>query len=230
MARGRHDYEKKVISVESEGYRDLHGRILMQDDFETSPLKWDTAGTGTWFVDRQTRAAYNGSYGLELDVTAVAPPITNHATAYRYIPIDVTERLLTELFWRVNDLTDLFTLHLQMYYYDGVNRVEASIIYNPGTQIWTYINDIGGTVQLQGSNQNLHDNAWNELTISADFSTNEYIVFKSNNVEINMGGIAMQSILSGLGAHVRIWLGAYSRTGNQLIVSIDDTVVRELEN
>jgi len=229
MARGRKDHEKAMIAVESEGFVNPHGRILMHDDFEDTPFKWTVAGTGTHFETRQARAAYNGSYGMELDVTAVAPPIPSHATAYRYIPIDVTERLLTELFWRVNTVTDLNTLQLQLYYYDGVNRVEASVIYAPAAAAWFYIDDAGLTVRIPGSEQTLHDEAWNELTISADFSTNEYIVFKSNNVEINMGGIGMQSILSGLGAHVRIWLGAYTTTGNRLLTSTDDVVVRELE-
>jgi hypothetical protein len=229
MARGRKDYEKAVVAVESEGFVNPHGRILLHDDFEDTPLKWLTAGTGTHFETRQARAAYNGSYGLELDVTAALPPIPDFSTAYRLIPIDITERILVELFWRHNDPAALRGFHIQLLYYNGTHRSEARLTYAAATPGWWYVNDVGIPTFLPGSQQLLYANAWNELTIAADFAQNEYITFKSNNIEVNMGGIPCQSILSGLGAHLQIEIETNNNTANQLLVDVDDVIARELE-
>jgi len=229
MARGRKDYEKTVIAVESEGFVNPHGRILMHDDFEDTPLKWLTAGTGTHFETRQARAAYNGSYGLELNVTAVAPPTANVSNVRRYIPIDVTERLLFELFWRANDLTRLQYLEISIRFYDGNRRHYIALNYDRAAGTWDYWDPLGGWTLIPGAAQTFYNNAWNELTLSADFTTDEYIVFKSNNLEVNMGGIACQNIFSGLGAHAEVWMSAFNNTANQLLLSTDDTIIRELE-
>jgi len=229
MARGRKDYEKAVIAVESEGYKDLHGRILMNDDFEDTPFKWYTAGTGTHFESRQAMAAYNGSFGAELDITSDAPPIPRYARMIRTFPVDVTERVLAELFWRANVLTRMSYLIVEIYRYDGTYEDRITLTYYPATQLWTYRNAAGGETQLVGGAQTFADEAWNELTISVDFAANEYITFKSNNLEVNMGGIACSSVLNPAGAHASIWIWAYNTTANKLLVHVDDAVVRELE-
>lgn len=229
MARGRKDYEKAVISVEAEGFVNPHGRILMHDNFEDTPMKWTAVGTGTWFVSRQARAAYNGSFGLELDVTATVLGVTDAVITYRDIPIDVTERLLKEIFWRANDLTRLLYLQFTFLYYDGVTRHYAWIRYNTTLGYWEYYTIGAVWAEIVGSDQAFFDGGWNEFTISCDFRTNEYVVFKSNNLEINMGGILCWSGLSGIGAHVRTEIHAANNTTDQLLVSIDDVIVRELE-
>lgn len=229
MARGRHDYETAVITVESESYTDRHGRIILQDDFEDTPFKWAGTGTGTHFETRQQRAAYNGSLGAELDITSDAPPGERNATITRHIPIDVTERLLLELFWRANDLTRLNQFAVVMHFYDGERRHYASINYDRANSIWQYWNDAGGVVNIPGSNQRFFNNAWNELTISVDFTIDHYVRFKSNNVEVIMGALPLQNAASGIGAHTEISIVATNITGNQLLMDIDDVVIRELE-
>lgn len=229
MARGRHDYEKSVISVESEGFQNPHGRILMYDDFEDTPLKWTTLGTGTWFISRQARAAYNRSYGLELDITSDAPPGSRYAQANRYIPMDVTERILLEMFWRANDLTALERLSIELYRRTGTQLHYGSVRYNGIAEYWEY-RPVGGIPQyLPGSDQRFTDEAWNELTLAMDFSTAGYITFKSNNMEINMGGTACQTTGNLLPPYMQTTITAATTTGDQLLVDVDDVVVRELE-
>ena len=222
MARGRKDYEKTVVSVESEGFANPHGRILMYDDFEDVPLKWITSGMGTHFETRQTAAAYNGSYGLQLDTTQVA-------SAHRLIPIDVTERLLLEFFWQPELIARLTLLEVSMRFYDGNRLHYVAINYDRAAGTWDYWNPAGGWTPIQGAAQTFYDAAWNELTLSADFTTDEYIVFKSNNLEVNMGGITCQNLFSGLGSHAEIWISAFADGVNQLILNVDDVVIREVE-
>lgn len=229
MARGRHDYEKAVISVESESYVDRHGRILLQDNLEDTPFKWTGTGTGTHFETRQQRAAYNGSFGAELDITSDAPPAERNAAIERYIPMDITERLLLELFWRANDLTRLGHFAVVLRFYDGAWLHYASINYDRATSTWQYWNDAGGVANIPGSAQRFYNNAWNELTISVDFATDSYVRFKSNNIEVNMGALLLQNVGSGIGAHTEIQIATTNPTADQLIVSIDDVVIRELE-
>lgn len=229
MARGRKDYEKAVVAVETEGFVNPHGRILMYDDFEDVPLKWNTAGTGIWTVSRQARAAYNRSFGLEMGVTSAMPPDLDSAGVSRYIPLDITERLLLELFWRANDLTRLAYLDIQVKYFDGANYHNALLQYDRVAGIWNYRNKDNIMVAVPGGAQTFYNNAWNELTLSADFSINEYITFKSNNIEINMGGVECRSVLNGVAAHTVIELIAYNNTADQLLTSIDDIIIRELE-
>ena len=229
MARGRKDYEKAVIAVESEGFQNPHGRILMYDSFEDTPMKWLKDGSGTHSETRQEAAAYNGSFGMRLDVTALTPGIEDRSAAYRYVPIDVTRRLLLELFWRINDLSRLKRFHIRMRFYDGDIWHIAIIEYNQGTEAWYYQQAAGGLVAIPGGNQSFFNNAWNELTISVDFSTDEYLVFKSNNLEINMGGITCQNIGFPFGAHAEVWIVAYSDTGDRLLFDVDEVIMRELE-
>lgn len=228
MARGRKDYEKAVIVVESEGYQDLHGRILMNDNIEDTPIKWGGLGSGDWFVTRQQRAAYNGSFGLELDITSDAPPGQRVAQAVRMVPIDITERILAELFWRAEPVAQLDYFEVVLQRYTGTERKFAAVRYDRAAQHWEYMNDTPAWVQLPGSNQEIHDGGWNELTLSADCNTDNYITFKSNNVGINMGAMAIPTPGSPTAAHLEIWLSAYNSTDTQLIVSIDDAVIREL--
>jgi len=222
MARGRKDYEKAVVSVESEGFANPHGRILMYDDFEDTPLKWQTGGMGTHFETRQPTAAYNGSYGLQLDTTQAA-------ASYSLIPIDVTERLLLEFFWQPELIARLTYFEVSIRFFDGNRRHYTAINYDRIAGTWDYWNTVGGWTLIPGAAQSFYDAAWNELTLSADFTTDEYIIFKSNNLEINMGGIACQNIFSGLGAHAEIWISAFADCLYQLIVNVDDVVIRELE-
>jgi hypothetical protein len=229
MARGRRDYEKAVVAVESIGYPDLHGRILMQDNFEDTPLKWGGIGSGNWFVTRQQRAAYNGSFGMELDITSDAPPAQRVAQAVRIVPIDVTERIMGEIFWRAEPTAQLDYFEMVLQRYTGAERKTAAVRYNAAAQYWEYLNDVPVWVQLQGSNQEIHGDAWNELTLSADCNTDHYITFKSNNIGLNMGGVAITTPGNLTAAHFEIWLSAYNITGTQLRVSIDDAVLKELE-
>lgn len=229
MARGRKDYEKAVIAVESEGFQNPHGRILMYDDFEDTPLKWVGSGLGMHSETRQARAAYNGSFGLELDITSTAPPIPHYAIAERLIPIDITKRVLIELFWRANDFANMVDFQVLVHWWDGTDRHEMGIMYNPAAGTWYYTNNAGAVTILPGSYQVLYNGAWNELTMSADFATDEYIMFKSNNIEVNMSGIECWSPADPIGSHAMIRIAAYNDSVNQLIVSVDDVVVRELE-
>jgi len=229
MARGRKDYEKAVIAVQSEGYTDLHGRILMNDNFEDTPFKWATAGTGTWFADRQARAAYNGSYGAELDVTSDAPPAQRTAQMLRLIPIDVTQRLEFQMFWRANFLARMNHLEVWVQYYDGADAHSAVIRYDGINEIWEYRDSTGAMTNLPGSEQIFFDGSWNELSLSVDFATDRYITFKSNNMEINMGDIACRMFGNPLPARLYFQIRTGNITANQLLVSIDDAVVKELE-
>lgn len=229
MARGRKDYEKAVIVVESEGYQDLHGRILMQDDFEDTPYKWTGTGLGTHFETRQQRAAYNGSFGAELDIISDAPPAERYARMTRRVPIDVTERLEFETFWRVNDLDRLSTLGFWIEFYDGAVQHRAMTRYNQPNEIWEYVNQDNAIVDITGSEQTIKDESWNELTLSIDFSTDRYIRMKSNNMEINMGETRCRSTGLPVGAYAILWITAANTTADQLIVSIDDAVLKELE-
>lgn len=222
MARGRRDYEKAVVAVESEGFANPHGRILMHDGFEDTPLKWLTAGLGTHSETRQAAAAYNGSYGIQLNTT-------NTSSIRRYIPIDVTERLLLELFWQPELIARLLYLEISMRFYDG-NRLHYSAInYDRAAGTWDYWGAGGGWTPVPGAAQTFYSTAWNELTLSVDFSTDRYIILKSNNMEINMSEYICQNVFSGLGAHAEVWISAFADGVNQLILNGDDVVVRELE-
>ena len=229
MARGRHDYEKTVIAVESEGYRDMHGRILMIDDFEDTPFKWTGAGSGTHFETRQARAAYNGSYGAELDITSDAPPAARTSSITRNVPIDVTERLLMELFWKASALARLYFFTIEIQLYDGAEYHRIELRYEQTTNIWQYRDDGGARVDLPGSEQTFYDNAWNELTLRGDFTADRYISMKSNNLELNMGHIPSQHNNNLTAAHLNVAISAANITANQLIVSLDDVVLKELE-
>lgn len=222
MARGRKDYEKTVVSVEAEGFANPHGRILLYDDFEDTPLKWLTGGVGTHFETRQNAAAYNGSYGLQLDTT-------DTATAYRLIPIDITERLLLELFWQAELLARLVYLEISMRFYDGNRYHYSAINYDRAAGTWDYWDAAGNWTLIPGAAQTFYDAAWNELTLSVDFSTDRYVIFKSNNIEINMSELICRNTFSGLGAHAEIWISAFADGVNRLIINADDVVVRELE-
>jgi len=229
MARGRKDYEKAVIVVESEGYQDLHGRILMNDNFEDTPFKWAGSGTGHHFESRQQRAAYNGSFGAELEVTSDAPPASRDATIVRYVPIDVTERLAFEIFWRANDVSVMNSIELLMLLFDGVEFHRTEILYDQPNGIWRYRDDTNTVIDLPGSEQTFRDNAWNELMLSADMAADEYIRMKSNNMEINMGGLGCTHLGSPAGGHLRAQIQVTNITADKLIVSIDDAVLKELE-
>lgn len=229
MARGRKDYEKAVVAVESEGYTNPHGRILMHDDFEDAPLKWRTMGSGTHFETRQAAAAYNGGFGLRLDLTAAVPGVIDSSQILRYTPIDVTERLLLEMFWRANDLERLLYLRIRQIFYDGNRRHYIGIRYNRVAGVWEYWTAGAAWAQIPGAAQTFYDTGWNELSLSADFSTDEHVIFKSNNLEVNMGGLGCQNTFSGFGAHMETWISADNNTANQLLVDIDDVVIRELE-
>ena len=229
MARGRKDYEKAVIAVESEGYQDLHGRILLNDNFEDTPFKWIGYGNGTHYETRQQRAAYNGSFGAELDITGPGPIGARYSGILRYAPIDVTERLQMELFWRPNDVSIIDRFEIWTEYYDGTERHQAMIQWMQVNQQWGNLNDLGGVSLIQGGEQSFRNDAWNELTMSIDFSTDEYIRAKSNNIDINMGGIPCWNQNNATGAHVRIAILTGNTTANQLIVSIDDATLKELE-
>jgi len=229
MARGRHDYEKKVIAVESEGYQDLHGRILMNDNFEDTPFKWAGSGSGTHFEARQARAAYNGSYGAELDLTSDAPPAARSSRIQRYVPIDITERFELELFWRANVIARMRNMNLWIEYYAGAQYNNILIQYWQPTAEWRYMNAASGIVPIPGAAQLLYDNGWNELTLSADFATDHHIRMKSNNMEINMGALPCRHNDNLTGAHVTLWLEVSITTANQLLVSIDDAILKELE-
>lgn len=229
MARGRRDYEKAVVAVESEGYQDLHGRILMNDDFENTPFKWTGTGTGTHFETRQQRAAYNGSMGAELEVASDAPPASRDATILRYVPTDVTERLAFEIFWRANDITIMNSIEILMLLFDGVEFHRTEILYDQPNEIWRYRNDANVVVDLPGSEQTFRNEAWNELMLSADMAADEYIRMKSNNMEINMGGLGCTHLGAPAGGHLRIHIQATNITADQLIISIDDAVLKELE-
>lgn len=229
MARGRKDYEQAVVAVESEGSVNPHGRILMYDDFEDTPLKWRTIGSGTHFETRQAAAAYNGGFGLRLDLTAAVPGVPDLSRVFRYIPIDVTKRLLLELFWRVHDLGRLQYLRIYMIFYDGNRRHYTQIRYDRVAGAWEYWTDGGAWALIPGAAQTFYNRSWNELSLSADFATDEHVIFKSNNLEVNMGGLLCQNTFSGFGAHAEIWISVNNDTANQLLVDIDDVVVRELE-
>lgn len=229
MARGHRDYEKAVVAVESEGYQDLHGRILVNDTFEDTPFKWVGVGNGTHFETRQQRAAYNGSLGAELEITSDAPPAQRLSQIGRLFPVDVTQRLMTELFWQADVIApmDFFTVNIIRYAETG--REDAGIRYNRAAQYWEYYDATPAWVELPGSHQTIYGTAWNELSLSADFATNEYISFKSNDLEINMGGIPARTLGPFLGAHAEIWITAENSTANRLRIAIDDVVVKELE-
>lgn len=229
MARGRKDYEKAVVAVESEGYTNPHGRILMQDNFEDAPLKWLTGGSGTHFETRQTRAAYNGSYGVELDLTSDLPPAERESRIIRVIPIDVTKRLMFEVFWRANDLANLASLYFIMHFYTGTEFFQGWVAYYTATQRWEYHNDAAGMTPVINGGQTFYNHGWNEFSLAMDFSVGEYILFKSNNLEWNLGRIPFERFGSGVGAHALAWITAYNGTGNQLLLSMDDIIVRELE-
>lgn len=229
MARGRHDYEKAVIVVESEGFANPHGRILMYDDFEDTPLKWLTSGTMTHSETRQHPAAYSGSFGLRLDVTPTAIPWVGVTTARRLIPCDVTKRILSEIFWRTSVETQTTAFDMQLEYYDGVRLHTAAIRYATVGPGWFYLDDAGIWVQMAGMHQRVEDNAWNELMFSVDFTTDEYITSKSNNLERNMGGIACQNVASGLGSHLACQIQLSTVTNQNTLADIDDVVIRELE-
>lgn len=229
MARGRRDYEKAVVAVESEGYRDLHGRILMNDTFEDTPFKWTSDGTGHHFETRQQRAAYNGSVGAELEVTSDFPPTFRTSEMWRYAPIDVTRRLELEMFWRVNDTDNLSVMQTRIQFWDGTAFHVAGVEYNQDIQQWRYTNNAGATVDLPGAEQTIYGGGWNELTLSADFATDRYIRAKSNNMEINMGEIPAWNFGNLAGAHVAVFIVAGTVAGDPLILSIDDVVLKELE-
>lgn len=229
MARGRKDYEKAVIVVESEGYQDLHGRILMNDTFEDTPLKWIGTGAGTWSVTRQQRAAYNGSLGLELSVISELPPGERYANAERMIPTDLTRRIRTELFFRINRPARMIHFTINIDHYDGERLRVASLRYVVATTRWQYRSPLAGFVDIPGGVQVLQDDAWNEITFDVDFAINNYIRVKSNNLEINMAALGMPDAFSALGPHAIISLEAVNNTGLELILSTDDIVVKELE-
>ena len=222
MTRGRKDYEKAVIAVESEGFQNPHGRILMYDDFEDAPLKWLTAGAGTWSVSRQAAAAYNRSYGMQLDTDTMA-------VTYRLVPIDVTKRLLLEFFWQVELIARLVHLEVVVRFFDGNRLHYAAIGYYPTLGVWLYWNSAGGWIPIPGSDATFYDGAWNELTMSVDFSTDKYIVFKSNNIEVNIGELSCQNSADGSGAHAEVFMLAEADGTNELIMNVDDVVLRELE-
>ena len=229
MARGHRDYEKAVVSVESEGFVNPHGRVLMYDNFEDTPFKWNTIGDGIHAETRQQRAAYNGSLGVELNVISNAPPNERYSGIAREIPVDITRRMIAELFWRTNELDWLASFIIELTRWTGTWQERGTLIYNGATETWNYLNDVGGNTPLTNGLQTFYDGAWNEFTLSIDFQTDEYITFKSNDLEINMGAIPIHRTLSGLGAHAAIVIAAFNITANQLIVSIDDVIVRELE-
>ena len=229
MARGRKDYEKAVIVVESEGYQDLHGRILMTYNFEDTPFKWMFAGDGAHFETRQQRAAYNGSIGAELAVASDAPPAVRYSQMFRHVPVDVTERMAFEMFWRPNIIARMYQLEIEVELFDGAQYHSVEVRYDLATTIWEYNNPITGWTEIEGSGQTFFNAAWNEFTLSVDFSTDHYIRMKSNNIEVNMGEIGCTNFGMLVGAHAVVTLTARTTSGDQLIVSIDDAVLKELE-
>jgi len=228
MARGRHDYEKSVVAVEMEGLKPAHGRTLMFDDFEDTPLKWTPLSACTYSLTRQAAAAYNGSFGMQILSARVGAAVPCSAQAIRQVPLGVEERAQYEMYWKIGDQSLAANLNFGVVWHDELQQHYALIRYVPAVPPglgWWQIWDGAWNNLLQ---QRIMDGAWNEFSLRCDFGTDRYIDLTLNNRETNISNWNIEVGGVPTGSHLFAYVQVDPNSVAAVTTQYDDILIREV--
>jgi len=206
----------------------MHGKIRLHDDLEDTPLKWTTTVASTGTVLRQAAAAYNGSFGLQLAITAALPPAVESAEGYRTLPLGQGDRAALEFFWRCADFTEMSFMIIRFRFWDGTNFHNASIEYLATSHEWLYYSELLGWQQIPNGRQVLRNNAWNEFILAADYRNDRYIHLISNNTKYDLTPYTLNHGGNLEGTRSEIQMQIHSNSGNLCTTDFDDIVAKEL--
>ena len=94
--------------------------------------------------------------------------------AYRLFGLTPSLKIMFEGDFQFKSSVDNKIVDFEFIYYDGVNRHEAVLQYDPVNKKWNYKNSSGVFVSVSGGAQSLRALAYHHIVITVDFDNDKY--------------------------------------------------------
>ena len=199
--------------------------VLMFDDFEAL-LKW-TQGAAT--VAISNTVAFGGSQSLHLTALNGATAI-----AHRSFSLPKSRKIEFSCHWGIDLMANLDTVNFGLYYYTGTVLHAATIVYNPTSLTWEFLNTAGTYTDIPTARNVLYHNldavggAWHTAKLKADFTNFRYISLEANEFELNMSGYPVYQVASAEERHCLVVLMVNAGLAVNCEGWFDNVLVREV--
>jgi len=216
-----------VRQVEVVGLVEELGTVLLFDDIEDL-FKWIGSGTGTdWIVEKSTTEAFSGSASLHIKTKATSPAAGDNVSAVRKFALSIGKKLSLEFRFRYVSKTYVDSVVCGFGFYDGANYHRGWFRYLPPEGKWQYMKSDGTYEDIPGGTQALHQDGWHRLRVILDFEKDEYVLFQSNDLLVDMTGKKLRVTPSTTDIYTFVSLTVWAETAARAESYFDDVLCKE---
>jgi len=167
--------QKEYDPSKGKWVRTLVGRILLEDSFEydrSTVDPWigegDTGGTRD---GDDTSKPHNGTRNLKI---VTHTDLNDAYGAYRLFGLTPSLKIMFKGDFQFKSSTNNKLVDFEFIYYDGVNRHEAVLRYDPVNNKWQYENSAGAFADVSDGAHSLRELAYHHIVLTVDFSADKY--------------------------------------------------------
>jgi len=186
--------QKEYDPSKGKWIRRLVGRTLLEDSFEFDRSvvdPWIGEGDAGGSSDGDaTNAPHKGMKNLKI----VTHTDENDAYgAYRLFGLTPSLKILFEGDFQFKSSVNNKYVDFEFIYYDGVNRHETVLRYDPVNNKWQYENSAGAFVDVSSGAQSLRELAYHHIVLTVDFSADKYGYLICDNKIFDLRSIALHA-------------------------------------
>ncbi len=163
------------------GHPALAPGIICLDDM-SGLLKWDPIfESGDAIYELDPSKAYSGNQSLRLKTRVEGAAVGDKIGVQRRLHYPVSRKVTYTWVFRQTNLGSAEFITFECSFFDGTKQHYADIRYFPGVPNWSYRNSGGTYTPLPDTAITLFTGSWNLLSMTIDFSTDEYVNATLNN-------------------------------------------------
>lgn len=205
---------------------DRRGNVVWLDDFEDNLSKWNIVSLGTGAgAALSTDGCRNGAKSVKL-TTGNAQ--NDYICITHYSPRPVLSKIGFEISFTTDE--DLNAHFFYIIYYDGTNRHQALICYNPTTDKLYYYNENGAAQEL-ASNLNLYaySTHYHTLKLVVDLETDKYVRLLLDETEYDLSSYLIQESASATLPRLEVQYLVRTNVASSESVYAEDAIITQNE-
>jgi len=206
--------EKEYDAGKGAWVRKLIQTILLEDSFEYDRSivdPWTGEGDAGGSKDGDdTSTPFKGTKNLKV---VTHTDLNDAYAAYRLFGLTPSKKILFEGDFQFKSIVDNKVVDFTFIYYDGTNRYEAVLRYDPVNAKWQYKNSAGAFVDVSGGAQSLRALAYHHIKITIDFGNAKYGYVLCDNKSFDLRAIALYSTADATRVSCKFSYGTATATG-----------------
>lgn len=221
---GVQDMGELAVRLWSPDLYDRRGNVLFMDSFEAGIMKWDGVGVGAgaaraWDGQR----AKTGGFSMLLTTGAGAG---GNYIVWHYEPFPRLSDIGAEFSFHPTATIGIIQWTVRLY--DGANFFQFGARYNCATGVLDYwVPGVGYVNANLPYTLAIADTLWHTIKVVADYANNTYVRLLCDNYQLNLAGVPIAGVASGLGPYLQAEIVVFSAVAGNQNCWVDDVIVTQ---